>query len=289
MQVQQSHAAVMSRGIEVILPVYNAPVEVALCLDALSLRLPGWATLQVCDDASTDPEIIRLLARHPLLARDSVRVIRNEENLGFIGNVNAALARGRDDVVLLNSDAVVTHGWLERIRACAESDERIASVTPFSNNAEICSFPEFCRPNPIPADPDRVAQAAIDAGPATYPDLPTGVGFCMYMRRAAIDEIGVFDRATFGHGYGEENDWSMRARAAGWRNVLCDDSYVVHIGGASFGPTGLRPGGEAMVRLLALHPDYNELVMDFISRDPLAARRQAIADQLELSAVRPLR
>ncbi len=268
------------QGIEIILPVYNAPAELAACLDALSQRLPDWATLQVCDDASTDPEIAGLLARHPLLARDGVRLFRNPENLGFVGNVNAALARGRDDVLLLNSDTVVTHGWLERIRACADSDRRIASITPFSNNAEICSLPEFCRPNPVPDDPDRVARAAIDAGPPTYPDLPTGVGFCMYLRRAAIDDVGDFDRSTFGHGYGEENDWCMRAHARGWRNVLCDDAYVVHVGGASFGPTGLRPGGEALARLLALHPHYNELVMEFIARDPLAARRQAIARQL---------
>ena len=64
--------------------------------------------------------------------------------------------------------------------------------------------------------------------------IPTGVGFCMYIRRACLDEIGLFDAETFGRGYGEENDFCMRAAAAGWRNVLAGDVFVYHEGAVSF-------------------------------------------------------
>ena len=67
----------------------------------------------------------------------------------------------------------------------------------------------------------------------TYPDLPTGVGFCLYLRRAMLDAVGLFDPA-FGLGYGEENDLCLRAARAGWRNLLADNAFVVHTGGRSF-------------------------------------------------------
>lgn len=276
----------MNTRVEVIIPVFNAPGSLRLCLDALPSRLPSWASVQIVDDASTDPAVATLLREHPLTRLPQVRLEHNPRNLGFVASVNAAMARAPLDAVLLNSDAIVTHGWLDRLAACARSDPRIASITPFSNNAEICSYPRFCVNNPVPGDPDLVARAAASAGPPQYPELPTGVGFCMYVRRAAWNDVGGFDAATFGRGYGEENDWCRRAARRGWRNVLCDDAYVVHIGGSSFADTGHKPGGEQLARLLELHPDYNDVVADFIRRDPAAGRRAAIASRLaELSAL----
>jgi GT2 family glycosyltransferase len=190
------------------------------------------------------------------------------------------MRRAAGDVVLLNADTITTRGWLERLAACAASDPRIATATPFSNNAEICSFPAFCVANPLPADADAIAAACVAAGPPGYPELPTGVGFCMFVRRAALDAIGGFDAATFGRGYGEENDFCRRAAGHGWRNVLCDDAFVGHRGGVSFGDTGHRPGGENLARLLARYPGYNAAVADFIARDPLAPRRARIAAAL---------
>ncbi|MFC0355707.1 hypothetical protein B1808_13485 [Pseudofulvimonas gallinarii] len=266
--------------VDVIVPVYNAPAMLANCLDALVDRLPLYARLHLIDDASPDPAVQQLLSTHVLASRRAVTLRRNAENLGFVATVNAAMAACDGDVVLLNTDTVVTHGWLDRIVTCAGSDPRIASITPFSNNAEICSLPDFCRANPVPADPEALARAALAAGPPTYPELPTAVGFCMFLRRAALDAIGLFDAQTFGRGYGEENDWCLRASAHGWRHVLCDDAYVVHVGGASFAGTGHRPGGEQLARLLARYPHYNDLIATFIDADPLAGRRRAVLAQL---------
>ncbi|MFU8766032.1 MAG: glycosyltransferase family 2 protein, partial [Haliea sp.] len=157
---------------------------------------------------------------------------------------------------------------------------QIASITPWTNNGEIASLPEFCKPNPLPADPEAWARACAEAGRPEYPELPTAVGFCMYLRRRCIDDIGDFDAEAFGRGYGEENDWCMRALNAGWKHVLCDDAFVAHRGNASFGPLGLKAGEGPMQRLLARHPGYLEIVTDFIRRDPLAPLRQRILDRL---------
>ncbi len=260
--------------IALIVPVFNAPAETRRCLLALHQSLASIeASVIVIDDASTDPAIADVLSELP---ERWVRV-RNELNLGFVATANLGMAlAGGADVVLLNSDTEVTPGWLQALTRCAASDPQIASITPLTNNGEIASIPAFCRANPWPDDPQAWARACAESGSPQYPDVPTGVGFCMFMRRACLDAIGAFDEQAFGRGYGEENDWCLRASAAGWRHVLCDDAFVAHQGNASFGPLGLGPGGQAMTTLLARYPDYLSRVSAFIEADPMAARRAAI-------------
>jgi hypothetical protein len=130
-----------------------------------------------------------------------------------------------------------------------------------------------------------VAEVITRAGTAYYPEIPTAVGFCMALSRSAIEQVGFFDEVLFGKGYGEENDFSLRAVNQGLRNVLCDDVYIAHLGGRSFGPTGLKPDQSSMQRLLSRHPEYLEHVQAFIDSDPLATRRNEILQALSLAGV----
>ncbi|QOC23057.1 glycosyltransferase family 2 protein [Wenzhouxiangella sp. AB-CW3] len=272
--------------IAVVVPVFNAPAETARCLAALAATVDEQVPVVVIDDASDDVEVAEVLAGMP---SHWVRV-HNEKNLGFVATANLGMAlAGEADIVLLNADTQVTAGWLEAIRRCANSDTSIASITPLTNNGEIASIPEFCRPNPWPEDAECWARACRESGEPMCPEVPTGVGFCMYLRRACLDCIGEFDEQAFGRGYGEENDWCMRAMQAGWRHVLCDEAFVAHQGGASFGPLGLAPGGQAMETLLQRYPDYMDRVSAFIEADPMATRRQQIINhynQLAANATR---
>lgn len=257
----------------VVIPVHNAPAQLEHCLDAVARTVGSTASVVVIDDASTDPAVEDLLASHCA----GWTVIRQPDNRGFVATANRGmLEAGRRDLILLNSDTVPAGNWLQRIASCAASDSRIASITPFTNNGEIASLPTFCQASPVPGDPEAWALACQKAARPDYPEIPTAVGFCMYVRRACIDRIGGFDEKAFGRGYGEENDWCMRATSSGWRHVLADDVFVAHEGNASFGPLGLGPGGAAMRTLLERHPDYLDLVRDFIRRDPLADIRSRI-------------
>ncbi len=259
----------------VIVPVFNAVDLVRAAFASLIKTLGPDDQVIVIDDASDEQGIAPAIDAFRQQAGFAVRVERNQHNLGFVRSVNRGMAMTRNDIVLLNSDTVTTPGWLDRMIAAAASDSSIATVTPFSNNAEICSLPLFCQNNPAPTDPDRLA-AVLAGWKPQYPALPTAIGFCMYISRRALEALGDFDAATFGRGYGEENDFCMRASAHGWRHVLCDSAYVVHHGGASFSLTGERPGGEALRRLNARYPSYNALVAEFIRADPLAPIRDAV-------------
>lgn len=268
----------------VVVPVFNALEALDACLGALDRTLPAGTRVHLADDASTDPRVARVVDDWAGRTRLRATVARRARNLGFPANCNAALDETGDaDVVLLNSDAEPAGDWLRRLAACAAADPAIASATPWSNNGEIVSFPNFVSPNPLPEDPEAIARAAARLVPR-YPDLPTAVGFCMFVRRAAWRALGGFDAETFGRGYGEENDWCLRTAAHGWRHVLCDDAYVVHHGHASFAATGLAPGGENLRRLNARWPGYNERIARFILDDPLRGDRDRLAAALAMLA-----
>jgi len=269
----------------VIVPVFNALEHLEPCLQSIARSVGPTTRVLLIDDASTDNRVRPLLQAWVDEAKPYRRLVVHEQNRGFVATVNHGMRLADSDVVLLNSDTEVTSGWLERLARCLASDTSIATATPWSNNGEIVSIPDFCCPNPPPAAPDTIAKAIAGCGDPIYPGVPTAVGFCMAISMRALKLIGLFDEETFGHGYGEENDFCQRAETAGLRNVLCDDAYVVHHGGASFGPLGLKPDQNSMFRLLNKHPDYQRKVDDFIKADPLAPRRQKIFECLERQGV----
>lgn len=265
----------------VIVPVFNAFEHLEACLDSLERTIPASTRVVLIDDASTDDRVQPLLQAWVNKAGNTRNLVTHPQNMGFVATANHGIRWAGTDVVLLNSDTQVTPGWLERLADCMDSDKSIATATPWSNNGEIVSIPRFCHPNTPPADLEAVAAAIAGCGKPVYPDMPTAVGFCMTISIQAIRQLGLFDEETFGRGYGEENDFCQRAEKAGLRNVLCDDTYVVHHGGASFNPLGLKPDEAAMQRLLAKHPDYLQKVTEFIQADPLAPRREEILVCLE--------
>jgi GT2 family glycosyltransferase len=261
--------------IEIVLTVHDAHDALRDCLRSLGRTVRAEAPLRLIDDASSDPRVEPLL-RAFAEGRPGTRLDLHRERRGYTRRANEGLSESPHDVILLNSDTVLTSGWLERLEACALSDPRIGTICPFSNNAILCSFPRFCEENPVPADPELVARVFAETGAPDYPELPTAMGFCFFLRREMLDEVGLFDTERFGEGYGEENDLCMRATEAGWRHVLCDDAYVAHLGSRSFGERTAELLEAHLPKLLERHPAYFLLVRRFIRADPLRARRDEL-------------
>jgi len=160
----------------------------------------------------------------------------NDVNRGFSANVNRGLAWSERDVILLNSDTIVTKGWVDKLQHCAYADRAIATVTPLSNSATLASMPVFCQDNPLPEGftADSYGELIERVSLHRYPRVTVAVGFCMYVRQEAYLAVGDFDAATFQRGYGEENDFCFRLSQLGYRHVLCDDTFIYHKGTASF-------------------------------------------------------
>ncbi|MGE3297451.1 MAG: glycosyltransferase family 2 protein [Porticoccaceae bacterium] len=264
--------------IDVVVPVYRGLDATRRCLESvLASCCVTDFELIVIDDASPDPELSVWLDE--MAAAGRIRLHRNPENLGFVATVNRAMALHPErDAVLLNSDTQVANDWLDRLRACAGGDARIGTVTPFSNNGSICSYPNVLEVNPLPAgwplaELDALF-AVVNAGQCL--DLPTGVGFCLYLRRDCWAALGGFDLDRFPRGYGEETDFCMRAAKAGWRNVLCADVFVFHEGSVSFGEERAELMDQGAAAMAELHPEYHELVMRFLRADPVRPSRDAV-------------
>mgnify|MGYP000258116899 CR=1 FL=1 len=278
--------------IDIIIPVFNAPRDAIACLESvLKNTRAGTARITLIDDASIDPRVGEWLEG---LERKSVcplplTILRNPENLGFVGTVNRAMALSDHDVVLLNSDTLVTPGWLDQLVECANSDPQTATVTPFSNNAEICSYPQMCVNTPADAfDVTSLIQALAEAHDGHYPIIPTAMGFCMYIRRHALERVGLFDAVRFGRGYGEENEFCLRARAAGFVHRLCPAAFVIHHGGRSFLDDADELKKRNLAQLLEQYPDYSKQIKEFIADDTLAPVRERVLQLLRAKGKTPL-
>ncbi|MQP64752.1 glycosyltransferase [Niveispirillum sp. SYP-B3756] len=264
--------------VDVIVPVYGDIDATRVCFDRLLNCDPGLPMRVIAiDDRGPEPAIAPLLDR--LAAAGHILLRRNPTNLGFVRSVNIgmAISAGARDVVLLNADTAVATGWLKRLHDAAGRAADIGTVTPWSNDATICSYPRANEETAL-AEVDVPALNALVGtvldGQAI--DIPTAVGFCMYIRRDCLAQTGWFDAVTFGTGYGEENDFCLRAGQLGWRHVMALDAYVGHVGGGSFGPSKQGRVDRALRRLARLYPGYEPSVHAFIDTDPLAVYRRAL-------------
>lgn len=225
--------------VDIIICVHNALADLQRCLASVERYTGSPYTLILVDDGS-EPETQAYLAG---FARTRPAILlRNDEARGYTRAANQGLAQATADyAVLLNSDTIVTAGWLDRLVACAESNPRIGLVGPLSNTASWQSIPEVERDgdwaaNPLPPGVtiDQLGQLAAHYSARLYPELSFLNGFCLLLKRHLLTEIGLFDEENFGAGYGEENDYALRARQSGWILALADDTYVYHAQSRSY-------------------------------------------------------
>jgi GT2 family glycosyltransferase len=268
-------------ALTILLPVYNAFDVLGECLARVAAHSRLDWRMIVVEDRSSDARIWPMLqdwADKQETGR--VTLLRNAENLGFIGSVNRALVQAAErggPVVLLNSDALVPQGWDARLLAPL-ADPSVASVTPMSNDAEIFTVPVICQRHDLhPGEADALDLAAQSLNPvAGLVDAPTGVGFCMALAPAFLAQVPLLD-TVFGRGYGEETDWCQKTAAAGGRHVCTPHLFVEHRGGVSFGSAAKqalleRNGAEISRR----YPRYDAQVQKFIRADPLNTARLAL-------------
>jgi GT2 family glycosyltransferase/glycosyltransferase involved in cell wall biosynthesis len=277
-RIQAPGFAIPDGCVDIIVPVYRNLSETRRCIASVMGATNRTKTrLRIINDASPEPEVTAYL--RGLETGDGVLVEENPENLGFVGTVTrgmrAALAE-RDciAVLLLNSDTEVANDWVDRMVGHAIRTAATGSVTAFSNNATICSYPklgENAMPDGIAlAELDRIA-SEVNAGVSV--DIPTGVGFCMLIPRAPLEVVGLFDEAAFGRGYGEENDFCLRATAQGFVHLLATDVFVEHVGEVSFAQTSGEGKQNASRIILERYPDYHATIARHVALNPAIVPR----------------
>ena len=275
--------------LSVVIPVFNAADDVEICIQRLAEFTSPEVNILFIDDASTDariPELLKKAADQP-----NMRYLRNKKNMGFTRTVNRGLAEtGNDDVIILNSDARVTPGWVEGMMLAARSGPRIATVTAMSDRAGAFSAPRIGNDNVLPEGLSEIAYARAFRRHSLglYPAVPTGNGFCMFISRECMNEIGVLDAEAFPRGYGEENDFCMRAMRAGWHNIIDDRTYVFHDRSKSFGDakSDLMAAGRAVVD--SRYPEYRKAIGVFSTDEKIGMARFRAQAALAACQAKPL-
>lgn len=259
----------MSQQIDIIVPVYNGLEDLKKCVESVKKNTDlSKHRLILVDDKSPDSNVLPYLKS---VESEAIHVIESPVNEGFSASVNKGMQYSERDVILLNSDTVVTKGWVEKIIACAYSKRAAATVTPLSNAATLCSVPKFLQDNVLPCgyDPEKMGALVEHCSIRRYPRVTVAVGFCMFIKREVIEKIGYFDAETFGKGYGEENDFCHRAEQQGYMHLMCDDTFIYHKGTASFDSEEKRKLLEDHERILReRYPAYIERNGQYCSKNP---------------------
>ena|GEM_PF-26475 len=267
------------RNIDIIIPVFNGYEDIQICLNSIKkyTNLEDHRVILI-NDKSTDDKILPFLKSQE---NDNVILLENEQNKGFSASINRGIAYSDRDVILLNSDTIVTQNWVEKIISCAYREASIATVTPLSNSATLCSIPVFCQDNELSKyiTIDEYASMIQDCSLKVYPTIPVAVGFCMYIKREVMNIVGMFDADTFGRGYGEENDFCHRAEMYGYHHVMCDDTFVYHKGTVSFQSGEKKQLIQEHTAIIEeRYPKQNRALHDFCLRNP----HQFIRDNIYL-------
>ena len=245
--------------VDVVVCVHNALEHVEWCLQSVLTRTSVPYRLIVVNDGSDTPTTDRL--REIDAKHDLITLIETNGPLGYTCAANRGLrASTAANVVLLNSDTIVPRLWLEEMLECMESRSTIGIVGPLSNAASWQSVPDRTGPdgrwavNHLPPgySVDEFAELLWLSSKRTFPKVDFVNGFCFMIKRSVIERIGFLDEDTFPRGYGEENDYCIRAQDAGFEMAIADHCFVYHAKSKSFGDATrdklAQAGGEALER-----------------------------------------
>lgn len=202
----------------------------------------------VVDNASSDDSLARLRSSASADALGGrLRVFENAENLGFGRANNQAFAETKAPLLLLlNPDTEVTPGSVNRLIATVRSGARVGAAGPKLLNADGSVQVSVWRNPPATWEllltgfglhkllPRRVRGGLFLAEHFDYARRrAVGMlsGAAMLVRREVVEEVGGFDERF--HMYGEDNEWCLRIKRAGWTLLFEPAAVVMHHGGAS--------------------------------------------------------
>ena len=265
--------------IDIVIPVFRGVADLAACLATVWRGLPSDVRVVIVDDGSHDAALDTFLSSP---AVGQAIVLRHADNRGFPAAANTGLryctadTAAPRDVLLLNSDTLLPADVPARLAEAAYSFPDIGSVTPMSNDGTIvsCDVAGFALRS---ADVDRIDAGFAAANAGLRTTIPTGVGFCLFLRHDCLADVGMFREDVFAQGYGEENDWCLRAARRGWRHLADTGVFVGHAGGRSFGAARFLLMDRNHAVLARLHPDYDATVERFCALDPLRPHRRRVA------------
>ena len=255
------------KEVDIVVCCHNALECVKACLSSIVANTSPPYRLILVDDGSND-ETKRYL--ESFAGTQGAVLIRVKTAGGYTRAANRGLRASTSSwTILLNSDTIVPFGWIGEMLKVGEADPRIGIIGPASNTASWQSTPFLFdgdgdwAANLLPEElsVQNMQEIASANAPPQGIDLPFINGFAYMIRRELIEDIGVFDEETFGAGYGEENDYCVRASKAGWKSVFVPSAYVYHAQSKSYSTQKrLKLAADAHDTLMSKHDGDRDVV-----------------------------
>jgi GT2 family glycosyltransferase len=254
---------------DVIIPVYNAPEYVDMCVFALinNTKAEDLGTIYLLDDNSnidTQCLVDNLQKKYS----DKIKAIHNKENLGFIKNVNQGMKLCKEKyVLLLNTDCFIANNTIGKLMAHMESNPKIGLICPVCSNAANLTLEMF--PGFSYTMMDELLERKFKG--INY-DACTVVGMCLMISKECIDKVGYLDE-IYGMGYGDETDYQFKSMKAGFEAKVALDTYVFHKSEMSFSTTN-KSRNERIEKNRKIFfdrwgDDYNKLLAVYNKNDPI--------------------
>ncbi len=263
---------------DVIIPVFNAPDWVKLCVYALFANTPSEyiGKVYLMNDNSNDTTLDclkNLKNKYP----NYIELISNKRNLGLVKNTNKGMKLSSSKyVLLLNSDCLVSRNTIPKLIAHIQKDSKIGLISPVSNNAANVTLEMY----------DGFSYTQMDSllekkFSGMNFDACTIVGNCLMITRDCINKVGYLDEA-YGMGYGEETDYQFKAMKQGFKAKIAIDTYVYHKKEASFGSSKEKEERVALNRELFFQrwgKEYGEEAKRYADADPIKYINQNITEK----------
>lgn len=213
----------------IVILSYNTYNLTKSCIESIRKFTPaGSYEIIVIDNASQDASVAWLKRQK------DIKLVCNKENKGFPGGCNQGmeLAEDGNDILLLNSDTIVTPRWLENMQIALYSEPKVGAVSCITNS---CSNWQQVEVNYQNYDElIAFAEKINHSNSALWEIRPRLVGFCYLIKKEAYQIAGFLDE-RYAPGNYEDDDYSLKLIMAGYKLLVCGDTFIHHYGSASFG------------------------------------------------------
>lgn len=212
----------------IVILSYNTYELTKTCIESIRrFTPPGSYEVIVVDNGSEDSSSAWLKEQK------DIKLLINEENKGFPAGCNQGIkiAAEGNDILLLNSDVIVTPRWLANLQQALYSSDNVGAVgcvtNKCSNRQQVeVAYKDF---NELIWLADKINHS----NPQLWEKRVFLVGFCLLIKYAAFRQVGFLDEA-FTPGNCEDDDYCLRLVKAGYKLLLCRDTFIHHYGSASF-------------------------------------------------------
>lgn len=255
--------------VTIVVPIYKDVDSLIRCIISLKNYVDNRHKILLINDRSQDYKEVEFEILNLIKGDSRFEYHLNSVNLGFVKTCNKAvydIDKTGNDILLLNSDTVVTEGFLEEMISILCLNEKHGVVCPRSNNASILTVPYNYLGNRMDmVEESYVCYQKIKTLLPKYSIIPTAVGFCMLIRRHLIDNYGLFDE-IYSPGYNEENDFSMRINRYGYSLIMSNYSYVFHCESKSFSSDQKKELNKTnLQKLVNRYPYYFDVVSKYLN------------------------